>query len=428
MRKTWFFATTLLISSLVLTVACSKNDSSPATTSMNTKSIIENPSLTDAEKAEQLALAAERLIYTDGIVYANQVLEQALGLDSANIRARLYSAIIRPGELQRGLRSRLSYLEIKKEGILNKVDKQLENSKNENLIAFVKEQRASDLTDERSIQKHLDQMQSSFMDIRKLAASLKNTELTLNIPKNIAEDLNRRNRYCTVRVEADTYSIEPIESNYIGTDCNFDLERKVKLNAADFEAIKQYASGSVAYLTLGNLYDADGLIDAHQKDLSRAELYKIVSTNARFGLLRSLKPLQNLKALGADYAASVRWALDRQQELCPNGYDEQVARPAHLIERAICISEATGNKNISDIANILDGKDMVVAAQINSEEINITTTPLAFFDNPIKDLKTLNPAFTNCDKVASISNTSLNGLLPNNDANLLLQKDNDCVR
>lgn len=135
---------------------------------INSTAIIENTKLTLAEKAEELALAAEQLVGDTSFMYADTVAETALTIDATNKRAQLIRALVGPAMATKGALERVKPIANRNKESKEQYDKflaDLEKAPNHALKTFLFAGKA-DIKTEKDVQNFIGGIVSAFDRLR----------------------------------------------------------------------------------------------------------------------------------------------------------------------------------------------------------------------------------------------------------------------
>lgn len=419
-----------LLLTLGTMVSCSQGLKQPEAKSghalINTNSILADNSLTASGKAEQLALAAEQLMTPTSFMYANLILDQALQSDPNNLRAKFYKAVVATPMALKGIAARIKPLASRDIESLRQYNEAITNLPNSGLKTFLFDGK-EDIKNEKDVQAFADSIYHAQNKLRLFLKSNKNASLTLNVNDwGLEGRFNQHIQDCAVeQTGSGTFSMKL---------CDLRKSVQVELNRADMETLMYISAGIQMYTASITAYDISGSIDVALNNkgqtLSSAALWKKLIRNADFGTLRNTKVLQNIPEMGMDSVMGIRWAMSMQDELCPKGHEEVNTRRGYLFSKGICLGDGSTVSN-NAMENILKIADLALAGQaidIKKADGSITALkPLAVLSTPIADLKKLDPKFNECNKLAAISDDSLNGALPNNDANEMLAASAACA-
>ena len=219
------------------------------------------------------------------------------------------------------------------------------------------------------------------------------------------------------------------------------------IDRADVEAMQQITAGIQVYLTALIAYDLSGTKNAHLKfrnrDVSSSVIFQTLIQNKDFGKLRDPRFLNNIKKIGTDYASAVNWALKIDKELCPAGRRERNSRPGKVFSEGLCLFQkptaeevswgaptlATQKTKLMDTLKIIEtvaSGNPLKAFYGKDKEYSTEILWSALIDNPIKDIRSIGINFNRCNQISSVKDESVNGLMPNNDANFVLKFQDSC--
>jgi len=139
--------------------------------------------------------------------------------------------------------------------------------------------------------------------------------------------------------------------------------------------------------------------------------------------------------MGTDLISGARWAMSLQDKLCSKTSNSSSVRPGSLFSEGLCIEETdeAGNKtedNLKTLEKVLAGSllSMTYLNELTGLEETAEIRPAALIENPIADLRQIvSPVeknFNDCGHLLSVSDNTVGGLLPNADANEILNKTN----
>jgi hypothetical protein len=417
-------ATLLTLATLV---SCAEN-SKPAASKGNildSNKVLNNDSLSSSDKAEELALIAEQLATPTGFMYADLILDQALKLDSNNLRANFYKALLAQPMALKGAMKRIKPLAQRDLESLNRYNEAISNLPESALKTFMFDGQENIRT-EKDVQGFVDEIYNAQEKFRLFLKQNKNQVITLNMSDwGKASTFSQTVKECAVeQVGTGTFSLKA---------CDLRKSLQIELNRADMEALQYITAGSQIYLSLITAYDVSGAINVAQntkgQTLTNADAWRKLARNADFGKLRNTRVLQNIPEMGLDAIIGIRWAISMQDELCPTGQETTGARKGQLFSKGLCITNTTNEdgSTLEDSLRVIDlalTGGLVEIKKNDQEKTDLKAVEL--LENPIADLKTLKPSFNECDKVSSIADDSLNGSLPNNDANDILANSSKC--
>lgn len=424
-----FLAKPLAVVLAVSTLAACSNkqaENKSGITTLNSAAIMADKTLTPQEKAEKLALAGEQLTTPTGFMYADLVFDQALSLDSSNKRAQFYKAFLATPMALRGILARVKPLAYTHQKTKKEYDEAISNLPNSSLKTFLFDG-TGNITTEKDIQSFVDQIHNGQDQFRTYLKNNKNLELTLNVNDwAIQGSIQKALQECAVnQVAKGVYDIKK---------CDVTSALQFKLNRADVEALQQISAGMQIYTAMLTSYDATGSIATARKfdgqKVSNKVLWKELSKSADFAKLRNADALKNVIGMGVDAVAGIRWAVQIQNELCQYGEKNSNNRSGFLFGKGVCIKSKNEDGSILEdtlrlVDTVLSGQSIEVTIGQN-QEIKTQVRPSTVLAKPIADLKALRPVFNNCDKVSSVSDDTLGGMFPNNDANEVLASSVHC--
>lgn len=413
----------IAVCSLALTVACSKKVVRINTATVNSTDIMNDSSLTSSQKAERLALAAEQLVSPGSFMYAQDVADMALSIDSGNKRAQLVKVLIAPLMATKGIMARIKPLAERNDE--NKADYQkalerLDEQPNHALKTFVLDGKA-DITSEKDIQNFNDSIRDAFNKQRLFFKANKNLDMTFNISDLFsAAAISNKDECYWNESDGGVYNQYCYEDNQ-------PVVLEYKLNRADNEALQQISAGAQIYLTLLNSYDVSGSLAASEKYNSTGASFEVVKDellkNKSFGTLRN-NTLTNISALGMDAISGIRWAVAIQKELCPNGTGVSGSRPGHVFSKGVCIDDQKSGSN--PLENVLKTIEVALSGggimqTFGAEKEDYTTEIRAnVLMGSVTDIRNLALSFNECGNVIHAGDSTLGGTFPKRDANIVL--------
>jgi hypothetical protein len=396
---------------------------------IDTKSIRNDSSLNSSQKAERLALAAEQLVSPGSFMYAKDVVDQALSIDSDNKRAQMIDALIAPLMATKGILERVKPIaerneksKAKYEEVMAKVDKKPAHA----LKTFLLDGK-QDIVTEADAQSFTDSIRNAFDKQRTFFKNNKNLDLTFNLSDLFsAAALNKE----------DSCYMDTDESGVYKEYCLEDTTPAVleyKLNRADNEAIQQIAAGMEIYISLLNSYDVSGALAVSDKydntNANSNEVREELLKNKSFGTLRGSSGLNGIVSMGMDAISGIRYAAAAQDELCPAGVKDKSNRPEYVFTQGICISDRKDTEN--PLENILKTVELALKGEAISHkftgdkgEYTTVVTPVSILMGSVKDVRDLGLGFNQCGNVVGVGDATLGGVFPRKDVNVVLNLDN----
>lgn len=395
---------------------------------INLASIQENRTLSNEEKAERFAQAAERLLLPTSFMYSHEIAEIALALDPENRKARLIRAITAPAMELKGIIKRIEPLmktQPQTYGNYKRFVRDLKNLNPESAVTRFLLSGPADILTEREFQEVVARFTAKLDELRLTLKDLKNgPELSLYINDQAFKEkaLNEAVKECTVT------QVEPLHFDISKCDLSKAYERQ--LNRADFEALQHMVAGFQVYLTILNGWDMTGVYSkAHLLTEDPSQAMEVLFADPQFGTLRETHGFGAIPETLHDALIGVQYALDMQPSLCRMGTEHPNNRPGYVFDHGICISR----ENDIDTVLVLVEKMLQGPTEISfvsgDKETKTTIDVLAPIRTPIADLRTLLPVEYNaCGEIKKIGDSTLGGLFPNGDINdLLVDREESCM-
>lgn len=439
-------------------LACTQPDTNSAT-KIDAASIVQDKTLTPADKAERLAKASEQLLTAQGFVYAEEIADLALTIDANNLRAQFIKVLVGPLMATKGVVSRAKPLFKSHQAMqdYNKKRTEFENSINSNAKTMWLEGNEDIVSDE-DVQAFVDAQAEAWGNLRQFAKNNKDKELTLTGSDTMWQGLfNRYEGACIIK--------NPYAYRY-EYDCP-DIKNlmDISLNRADFEAIQHLAGFAELYISLMNSYDISGSV-ALANDLSGQKTYRdeVLDTllkGPRFAVLRQKHGFSKVKDLAADAILGARWAIDNQKDLCSYGYPMNRNRYGHLFSNGFCLGKKSPRQALLDllaVEDVLNGSQVSTSFASEAQESGwcnkwyggarcqtyaTSIRPSTIINKPIEDLKAFAPvkinrchdydnyghkSFEPTYRLAGISgDMTVGGLFPLADVNTALEVNGTCI-
>lgn len=445
-------AINVLKSFIGLTLVATLSSCNSATNDKNSNiidasSIAADATLTQEQKSEKLAKAAEQLLTAQGFAYANEIADLSLQMDASNTRAQFVKAVLAPIMAHKGIYKRVKPLaDLDAEASVKYAEelaKFEETTPNSTIKEFLLDGQA-DIKNETDIQNYLDTMSDSFKAIREFAKNNKNTELTFMASDSLFQAMsNRYEKSCEVN-HLGNYKYElncPDVKNLM----------EIRFNRADFEAIQHVAAGYELYFSLANSYNLTGSVDkALALKGTEEDAQKVIEDllkNKDFATLREGNGFKKVKSMGLDAIAGARWVMKNQNTLCPMGKEHPRNRVGMLLNNGLCAEKsnaAEDSKNLSLASDVLMGKVIENAILGGSQSYEFidgrwelvvkegyktSLKPVAIFESPISDLRNVLPqTYDKCGNVTSIKDSTLAGVFVKGDFNTYLSKSAECKK
>lgn len=393
---------------------------------MNISALRADVSLTTPQKSEKFAAIAEQLFTLTNFMHSYDMAEMALELDAGNKKAQFYKNLS-------GLYMNLKGMAVRLKPLLNeaqkvKLEQDMQNFPDSALKTFLLDGQ-EDMKTSKDVQKFIDAYISSLNDLRVFMKSNKDIEITLNANDwSWASFLDRSNKECIAKYDTGHENIEEIQCPH-----NKD-SGKVKLNAADMEALQLAFGGYQVLLSFYNAYDITGLQElgnipeTQRLQMSSSQTWTFLSQFSDFGVYRASAQREKMIEMGLDFILATRWAVKAQKELCKEGVSSLKNRPGYLFNTGICTEIENQTQHEKDLALaefVLNGG--LIPLNVNGGDEKVMGKPAFFFTHPVQDLKALKPVFKRCDNdpsietLISIADPTLNGMVPGGELNAVLQ-------
>lgn len=408
----------LSVGALILVAACAPSSSPKSTSLKISAGIVANSNLPPAQKAEELAKQAEQLLTAQGFLQALDVADLALKQDPQNFRAGLIKAYLGTVMEMKGIVVRLRPLAERNPKALENYKKtvaQIQNEEPESSLKKFLFDGQPDIKTETDLQLHLDRMSQALQNFREFLKANKTAEITVRANSALVPDLAERFvSACEIKETANLeYELicPPSESRY-----------DITLNQADLAYLRDQASFLEIVISAYNAYDVTGAIDV-AASMNKSNPQKIkdrLFQNKKFGLIRNQQTLPKIKELALDYAAGLRWAMANQSTLCPRGYPDPQNRPGKLNNKGTCVNSYF-QPYIDSLESIMKGEVQTLESERNGKSHKTQMKPTVLLDQPISDLRSLNPTkIDRCAQILEVGDPTFGGVFPNGDANIVL--------
>ncbi len=391
---------------------------------LNAQEVKNNPSLSSKQKAEELARIGEQLFTPTGFMYAQTLFNQALQLDPHNLLAQFYKNLNGINMTLRGMMVRIKPMIVTPKDRAN-YKNVLAHVPNSALKTFLFDG-TPNIRDSKDVQAYADNLYAALERLREFLSAHKNSHLTLDLNDwTLWTGIHRAKEKCIASKVGDTGS-------YSLTNCDYTHALQVNLNRADFEGMQQIVAGEEIYFAALNSYNLTGSIRTSRKfqnqNVSDAVIYRELSKYPEFATLRTPIYLRHIEKLGVDAIAAIRWAKSLQNKLCSTGTPNPNNRPGYLFDSGFCIGEKTADGR--SVNGILKTAELILAGVPYSVLVNnvypTVITPTKYLNNPIVDLKKLDPVFNSCGLIQRVSDVTLGGIFPDHDANKVLSITSKC--
>lgn len=417
----------VLVSLLIVSCGPETVENKHETIKKISASSILNSNLSDADKVNELADAAEILLNADGFSQANEYSAMALEIDKNHFKAGAIKVFTDLMQSLKGIAIRVQPYFMKFESgksfYTENIKNLKESAKYSEIYAYML-QGNPEFSNEAEIQIYLDKLSVSFENLRLFAKKNKDNPLTIK-----AHSLLFRKELVERYVEA--CEIKPVDSNntYEVVCPENRVKSEAQLNRADFEVIQQYAAAKLIELAILTSYDFSGYSDAFKDRQTVASthpqnLYSQLIENTNFGVLRKSHTLNLVQSMGLDILTSIAWASSNQSTLCPKGDGSYHNRLGMLFNLGICISPMFNNLYQSFALKTLTNKPESFMIKVNNTDYEAQFNYGKLLSEPIKDIRSLGIKFDACGSIMEVEDQGFGALFPNKDANVVLPLTN----
>lgn len=379
-----------------------------------------------AKIAEEMALVAEKLIRTNTIAQANKLAFRALEHNQYNIRAQFVLKATSPMMELKGIYRRIlpivsvrpdKYREY--QSFLKQIGKDQVNPETTDFLLDGK----PDLHTEGQVQDVLEKFIERTDELRDWLKENRTVAHTVNF----YQEQKLVVPACTATEDSkDVWTLR---------NCNRDVKKvTAQMNIADFAMARQIVAGLQVYLAIGTTYSLDGVFKAGanlpEEWESVQKKHAALSQIKGVGQLRNTKLFAMLPQATVDLVTGMKYAQKMHTQLCAKGSEVAANRPGMLFDRGICVETSKRMDRMLSLLN-LAARGQLINVDVyvgNGQDVRMTLDAKAFLKNPIKDLAKVPVTFGACGLPTSIGDGSANGLFPNADLNVTLQKTsaNEC--
>lgn len=380
---------------------------------------IENSTVSSSEKARQFLNAAEELLGAGVLPQFIDATKLAIKYDPSSLEIGLIKAYADLVEVLQSFNSRTKALAQKNPkiatGLIN-FSKSIQTSLNiPGLASYMAVPAKSDIADEAELQKYVDSLARTIDRLRGFVRKHKSVELSLIVSPFWKKELLKVYTDSCELIITDTYEYQ-VKCPHVRT------RSEVVLNRADFEAIEEIAESLLMFIYTFNAYDLTGFTDVIAKNTAESSEFTAKTflgeglENLKFGRLRGGAQIAKVPALGYSMSQKMRGQSLNYQELCRFGYNNSQNRPGSLFRQGVCVG--TNPSYHDNLAGLFQGKLQTNFIEKMGSGKLITTSPMALFVHPVKDLRELGPfQFNACGKLIAVGEQTMGGTYPNGDAN-----------
>ena len=372
-------------------------------------------SVNDKMNSDELTAAAEQLVgpYTFMLAYKTATL--ALEKDPTNLKAQFYVKYLKRFEVFRGGMVRIKPL-LKPEDRARH-EENIRNFPNSPMKTFLMDNSKPVMNTIADAQAALGEYFAAGVEFRKFLKDNQNSQLELYLNPHVFEQKIKENLAdsCQYTQKPDGYDVV----------CDTTTVGSVKLNMADLITLRQMTSAEILY-SFFNSYSLSGLeklkdFDPHGQKSNR-ERTEFLAALPGFGKLNSFQTITLMKDLGSDLTASLKWAVQYQNTLCPKGIDSRNQRRGYLFKDGICIDQAdAAQKFISTMERALNGATSFEVTSTDGSKINLNLNIFAWSEKLVQDLRQIKPtAWNQCDRATALVDNSFGGIFVDNNVSVLL--------
>ncbi len=403
----------LVIVGLISQIACESAKNKNVEMEVGKNQVYISSTMASADLVE----AAEQLITPTQFMTADAVLDMALEKDPANFKAQFYKKFLASYMLNKGILTRIKPL-VRKHGNISEYEKSINALPDIPAYRFLVKG-DENITKVSDVQAYLSDYQDSLNDFRKFLIQNQDQQLTVEISSTYLENLFK---------QGDAYDCTQVTEGHY--QCDIRNITKRKLSTPDFMAIRQILAGQILFLNFYTAYSFEGievLKSLNIKDgTPQDEVITLINEKLpELGKLRSQNLMKETMNLGSDLVSAGRWAIQYQNQLCPNGVETTQQRKGFMFNRGLCVKNADqALRSLAMMEQVLTSTMKVKVPNTNTE---FEMDYMAWFKNPVQDLVTLAPkTYNSCGQATSYRDSTYGGVFVNGDADKYLVAINDC--
>ncbi|MGZ3806239.1 MAG: hypothetical protein ACXVB4_18640, partial [Pseudobdellovibrionaceae bacterium] len=215
----------------------------------------------------------------------------------------------------------------------------------------------------------------------------------------------------------------------VDVDCQYSGIAQKKVNTADLIALRQATGGEMLYWSIYTAYDLSTVEEiaknAELKTKTPQEVLAYYKSLPSIAKLNKGQMLSLIPELGSDFSASVKWAQQYQDRLCPKGLDVPNQRRGYLFKDGLCVkTDNESDKALAMIDKVFSGIFTQPILDDNSQQKDqIRVNLVGFLKNPPQDLKNILPESVDQEGQATQwSDPTIGGLFPDGDVSKLSRK------
>ena len=373
-----------------------------------------------SQPANELADAAEQLVGPYTFMLAAKVADLALEKDPTNLKALFYKKLLARIEAFRGIQVRVKPL-LKPEQLANwqRTQEQFPDSPLKSFLYDTSRPALNNIVD---VQAVVSEYVQAVRDFRIFLKANMNSEMVINLNPHVFEEKIRKEaiRDCQVVENGSDMNIL----------CNTKAAAQVRLNSADFVVLTQITSGEMLYFGLLNSYSLAGIEGLAQFDptnkKSLEERTNFLLQNSNFGKLRKDHIFSSLKEIGSDTSAALKWVMQYQSQLCPqgiNGNGDQ--RTGYLFSKGFCISDQTETeRTLNALDQALAGVIQVDALDNTNQITKLNLDVFAWSKTPVLDVRSIQATgYSSCGNPTGLKDATLGGLFVDGNVNKYIKSN-----
>jgi hypothetical protein len=406
--------TTVLATSLILALtACSEKDNKAKNQTVHADTTM---------KANELADAGEQLVSPYTFMLSDKVFDMALEKDPTNKKAQFYKNFVKRLMVLKGIGKRVAPLMNSTPEQKAGYEKWIKEFPESPLKAFLLDGQADIKTYSQVVTVFTD-YNAALNDFRKFLKLNAGLELTLNLNPHVFQNEIDENLASSC-----TWTEGP--DRQIDVRCEYAEIAQKKINAADMIALRQITGGEMLSWSLYTAYDystIEQIVKNEQlKTMTPPEVLAYYKSLPSIAKLNTTQTLSLIPELGSDFSASVKWAKQYQDRMCPKGEGARNQRKGFLFKDGICLSSANEtDKALALIDQALGGVFTQPILNNQGQQVDqIRVNLIGFLKNPPQDLKNILPDAVDQDgKVIRLSDPTIGGLFPDGDFHKLDKKN-----
>ncbi|HRO66684.1 MAG TPA: hypothetical protein PL182_03865 [Pseudobdellovibrionaceae bacterium] len=428
---------------------------------------------TSKMSGDELTEAGEQLVAPYTFHLADRAFEMALEKNPNDKKAQFYRAFLKRFMVNRGILNRVKPY-ARNHGNEAGLQQTIKSLPNHPLKTFLLDDKGlSPIADLAGIQTYLTEYRNALQEFRNFVAKNPNVEFDIYLNPHLFEKTIAEN------LAGSCLTTDNKEGGFDVT-CETEGIATLKMNVADLLVLKQEAAGEQLYLTLLTSYSMKGLdsffaereaskrhvcekiersgaagdysnyyygsadsmvvstdsqgnwtqsgkrCDDVYPEMSTKDLYAKLASVPEALKLRKDNGLAEVKKIGADFLAAMKWVIKYQKQVCRTGEAGNKAnRPGFMFSEGICAeTQSDTDQQLALFDQMLNGVIRTDQELENGQIVKMDMDLMAPFVKPVQDLRNIMPAtWTSCGTAASLKDPTLGGLFPRGDAGILLTSE-----